>query len=236
MSEAALNAPAPPGWFGKLPNRGDFASRRLPDDFIRRWDDWLQHGLASARNELGDVWLARYLVAPIWRFWLAPDTLGAAAWAGLLMPSVDRVGRHFPLTIAAPAGPSAGSLAAVLEAQDWFRALDSVARQVLDVEFTVEDFEGKLAMLATPDFDVASDAEAQHLASALLQAFSPADVTPQGGLETPRSALLPGSVWWCDGAAEAAQFACFAALPPAASFAGLLRDGGIGPVSTTGGP
>src|SRR5690606_36950533 len=30
-----------PGFYGKLPSRGDFVSRRLPADFIGQWDAWL---------------------------------------------------------------------------------------------------------------------------------------------------------------------------------------------------
>src|SRR6185295_13380063 len=97
MSEAAV---APPGWYGKLPNLGDFASRRLPPSFVDGWDAFLQRGLVAARDEWGPGWLDRYLVAPILRFWLGPGVLGDGAWAGLVMPSVDRVGRHFPLTVA----------------------------------------------------------------------------------------------------------------------------------------
>ncbi|HEY1392392.1 MAG TPA: type VI secretion system-associated protein TagF [Methylibium sp.] len=229
MPEAALNTS--PGWYGKLPNRGDFASRRLPDDFISGWDDWLQQGLACAREDLGEeAWLARYLVAPVLRFWLAPGVLGAVAWTGLLMPSVDRVGRHFPLTVAVPAGLSAGSLAAVLAAADWFSALDGAARQVLDVEFTVEDFEARLATIAVPDFDAAGDAGSpgpQQLASALLQPFMPRQQQAggpglPGGPEASPEVPQPCSLWWREGASDAAQFACYPALPPAASFAGLL--------------
>ncbi|HJW12307.1 MAG TPA: type VI secretion system-associated protein TagF [Albitalea sp.] len=131
------------GWFGKMPYLGDFASRRLPDEFIRGWDDWLQRGLAAMHAELGADWLARYLVAPVRRFWLAPGLLGDSGWAGVLMPSVDSVGRHFPLTIA----QHAASLDAMLAAGDWFRAVDAAARKVLDVEFSVDDLEHELAQV-----------------------------------------------------------------------------------------
>jgi type VI secretion system protein ImpM len=133
------------GWYGKLPNLGDFASRRLPGPFIDGWDDWLQRGLAAARDE--PAWLERYLVAPILRFWLGPGLLGDGAWAGLVMPSVDRVGRHFPLTLARPAG----ALADTLAARAWFDRLDSAARKVLDVSFTVDDFERELAAIEADD-------------------------------------------------------------------------------------
>ncbi len=39
--------------------------------------------------------------APIWRFTLAPGLAGRYPVFGVLMPSVDRVGRQFPLTLVA---------------------------------------------------------------------------------------------------------------------------------------
>ena len=88
------------GWYGKIPALGDFASRRLSTEFISTWDSWLQHSMAASRATLGERWLDIYLTSPIWRFALMPETVDASAWAGLLMPSVDKVGRHFPLTFA----------------------------------------------------------------------------------------------------------------------------------------
>jgi type VI secretion system protein ImpM len=43
-----------------------------------------------------------YLTFPVWRFLLPVGVLGSTAWTGVLMPSVDRVGRYFPLTLATP--------------------------------------------------------------------------------------------------------------------------------------
>ena len=202
MSEATLSASAVPGWFGKMPNLGDFASRRLPDGFVRRWDRWLQRSLASARSELGDGWLDAYLVAPILRFWLAPGVLGDGGWAGLMMPSVDRVGRHFPLTFARPFEP----LAAALAAHAWFRALDGAARQVLDVEFTIDDLERELAKIPLADGAAADDA-AERLAARLLGRCA---------------ARRPCSLWWCGDAGDEAKFQCFASLPPATAFASMI--------------
>ncbi|HEV7912914.1 MAG TPA: type VI secretion system-associated protein TagF [Albitalea sp.] len=203
MSEAAVKPLALPGWFGKLPALGDFAQRRLPEVFVRRWDRWLQRSLDSARAELGDGWLDAYLVAPMRRFWLAPGVVGARGWAGLMMPSVDRVGRHFPLTIARPLEP----LGAALAAQAWFRALDAAARQVLDVEFSVDDLEQALANVAM-DLDPMPDEAADRLAQRLLGRCA---------------AGTPCSVWWCDGALLDDEFLCFAPLPPADAFASLIE-------------
>jgi type VI secretion system protein ImpM len=201
MSEAAVNHATAAGWFGKLPNLGDFASRRLPERFVQRWDAWLQQGLAATRGELGAAWLERYLVAPIYRFWVAPGVLDEQAWAGILMPSVDRVGRHFPLTVAQPAS----ALEAALASLDWYRAIDAAARQVLDVQFGVDEFEQRLAAIAPPSPDAAALAVAQRLA---------------GTLQRP----LPCSVWWCGDAGDGTAFLCVDDLPPAASFAAMLHS------------
>src|SRR5665213_103834 len=94
-----------PGWYGKLPSLGDFASRRLEADFIEPWDLWLGEAIQAQRDSMGDAWLDAYLQSPPWRFILMPGVLSefdpGLILAGVLMPSVDRVGRYFPLTIAA---------------------------------------------------------------------------------------------------------------------------------------
>jgi type VI secretion system protein ImpM len=89
------------GLFGKLPARGDFVRNGLPGSFVAPWDAWLQAGLAASHVRLGEDWLPAWLQAPVWRFALAPGVCGPDAAIGVMLPSVDRVGRYFPLTLAA---------------------------------------------------------------------------------------------------------------------------------------
>ena len=90
---------AVPGWFGKLPGMGDFAHRRLPEAFRKQWDDGLHDGLLQLRERHAN-WTVRYLEAPLWCFVLGRGVVGDGCWMGVLMPSVDGVGRYFPFTIA----------------------------------------------------------------------------------------------------------------------------------------
>jgi type VI secretion system protein ImpM len=217
MSEAVVNVVAP-GWFGKIPNLGDFVSRRLPEEFIRAWDDWLQRSLIKAREQLAQDWLSSYLVAPIRRFWIAPGVIGDAAWVGILMPSVDSVGRHFPLTIAMAIGTATPeeSLASALSARDWFGAIDEAARQVLDVHFTADELED--ALFHVSPFNSEPDLE-EFLRDESAHSFD--DARELAAAFVDAKAKSVGSVWWCDDPLLATRFA---GLPPAASFVSLLND------------
>lgn len=143
-----------PGWYGKLPTLGDFASRRLEASFIEPWDLWLGEGLAAQREQLGEAWLDAYLGSAVWRFVLMPGALPAqaepAALAGVLMPSVDRVGRYFPLTLVTklPHLPvSAGEVEGLLA---WLHRLEDVAVDALHEDWSIEDLDAALEALPAP--------------------------------------------------------------------------------------
>jgi type VI secretion system protein ImpM len=87
------------GIYGKLPSHGDFLQRRVPPEFLTPWDEWLQGGIAASRAALANQWTNTYLTSPVWRFALSASACGRAPVAGLMAPSVDRVGRFFPLTL-----------------------------------------------------------------------------------------------------------------------------------------
>lgn len=91
---------------------------------------WLQSGLPAARMALGERWNACYMSAPIWRFTLSPAVAGRMAVQGVLMPSVDRVGRGFPLTLMWLG--QFGGLDAHLAATSFFEKLEDVALSALD--------------------------------------------------------------------------------------------------------
>ena len=159
----ATTGPAaqPPGWHGKLPTLGDFASRRLTPAFLDLWDAWLAAGLQRLRDRDPAGWLDAYLAAPSRRFLLMPGALpgnlGAQAWAGVLMPSVDRVGRYFPFTIvqalqAPPACP--------LQMQSlwhWLGRLDELAADALHDDWGIAPLEAELARIAGPDLGGSAD-------------------------------------------------------------------------------
>lgn len=95
------------GAYGKMPALGDFFRLRVAQEFVTVWDGWLQAVLLSSRQILGGRFEDCYMTAPVWRFVLPPGMAGGTGMIGVLMPSVDRVGRLFPLTLVGPCGPAA---------------------------------------------------------------------------------------------------------------------------------
>jgi type VI secretion system protein ImpM len=106
MSASGSATGAVRGFYGKLPARGDFVRAGLPGGFIAPWDAWIQRVLVGSRARLGEMWLAAWMEAPVWNFLLPAGVCGPEAAAGVWLPSVDRAGRHFPLTLAM-VGPDA---------------------------------------------------------------------------------------------------------------------------------
>jgi type VI secretion system protein ImpM len=124
-----LDAETPRGFSGKIPARGDFVHGGLPRDFLDPWNDWLERVIADSRDLMGDAWLAAFLEAPVWRFTLPPGSCGARAAVGLFLPSVDRVGRYFPLTFAALPAAAVGVNGAWSE---WLEAAEAIGRGALE--------------------------------------------------------------------------------------------------------
>jgi type VI secretion system protein ImpM len=207
-----------PGYFGKLPCRGDFVRRDLSPDFVRAWDAWLQAGMTASREALGEAWLDRYLRAPVWRWALAGGVAGELPALGVLLPSVDRVGRWFPFTLACPLPPGTHPLGIYRDAQGWLAGAEELALSVLGDGFDLDRFHAALDALRPPE-GLAPDPPPADLARGLR--LEPLDAP---ALAARLAACLPmGSLWWSEGGAGvAASLLLFQGLPSPPSFRGLL--------------
>ena len=120
------------GWYGKIPATGDFIARRMPPAFSEAWDRWLQGAIAGSRERLSERWRDSFLSMPVWRFVLSPGMLTPNAWAGVMVPSVDAVGRYFPLAVAAALPSASVDLVGTLfAAQSWFDQIEAVALEAI---------------------------------------------------------------------------------------------------------
>lgn len=210
------------GFFGKVTSHGDFVSRRLPQRFVQTWDSWLQPALQISRSQLGTAWLSTYLSSPIWRFALAPGVCDANAWAGLLMPSVDRVGRYFPLTIAAGVESNVLLRDWLSGADAWYTRLEALALSSLQADFDLQVFDEVLSTIRAP--------LARSVAAPRPGVLSCDKVQLMPGREPSDAAIAVGvpetaaqSLWWTDGSERVAPCVLQCrALPVVEGFTAML--------------
>lgn len=184
------------GFFGKLPSRGDFVRHGLPPSLVQPLDAWWQVVLPGSQALLGRAWRDAWMEAPAWRFLLAPGCCGPDAAAGLWLPSTDRAGRLFPLTLALvlPSWQEAAGCGPFLDAAE------------------------AIALAA-----VEQDVPPEQLAAAVAAAAARVSGAPAPGaapLPGPRS-----STWWTSGSSRVAPGQRqHAGMPDAAAFAAMLQD------------
>lgn len=191
----ALLPQASAGLFGKLPSRGDFVREGLSRGFTDAWDEWWQRGLAATQERPEEEWLAAWLEAPVWRFVLPPGLLGSEGVLGLWLPSVDKVGRYYPLTIAAEAQGDWAPLVGAME--DFLASAEEAGRDALEI-----------------------DLEPSELGRRVREAFVVGEPPPSAVDVEPGRVS-----WWTDGGPRvAARVESGAALPVGARFAALMND------------
>lgn len=229
------------GCYGKIPALGDFLSRNLPAAFVEAWDSWLRRAMAACARGGDDGWSDRYLSAPIWRFLLAPGAMGETGRAGVLVPSVDRIGRCFPLTIATDI-PDGMAPTDMLDAwADGFERAEIVAIGTIGRALEPEAFVERVAALPAPSSvpppAVGCWTQADTPATGARTAGAPEDAgvarSLVGTLAPPLLAALPQSwsLWWhLEWEQRPATSVLFAGLPaPEAAAAMLLgswKEGG----------
>ena len=125
-----------PGFTGKIPSRGDFVQAGLPRDFTEPWHDWQATVIAGSRELMGAAWLPAFLEAPVWRFALPAGTCGTLSAIGLMLPSVDKAGRYFPLTFAAVSATAGTPDRAGWT--NWLDTVESLGRRALEEDISPE--------------------------------------------------------------------------------------------------
>jgi type VI secretion system protein ImpM len=235
------SSPIEVGFYGKLPCHGDFLRRRASDAFVEAWDAWLQACMSASRDALGDRWLDVYLTSPAWRFVCAAGACGPVPVIGLMVPSVDRVGRYFPLTVVADLPADVALLVAATELSPFFESaerlvVDTLATEEVDFgrfDDRVISLGDELAAILQPRPVVLEAAAAVMLNDDASNGWH-LPIASSGQLGATFEQLLslrlsamydPLVLWWTEGSANV-EPSCLvvAGLPPPETF-GALLDG-----------
>ena len=215
--------------FGKTPSKRDFIAPGAPRGFLNVWEPWMQAGLSSSKHSLDRHWQERFLTAPIWRFWLGQGICGATVM-GAFMPSLDGVGRYYPLTVLATArGGEAFAPPQMDMHAEWFAGAENYLLDTLEATASFEDISTRLDALPVPapHDGQRDDTSLTRLAANCLFAAPEAGVTSGVFSAFQAADWLPlhaqRSYWWTEGGDGFAPQALAAqGMPPAEVFAGFL--------------
>jgi type VI secretion system protein ImpM len=219
------------GFFGKLPTHGDFVHRELPDVFLNRWDAWLQDVISASQAHLGQHWLDAYLTSPIWRFVLDRDVIDGTAWAGMLMPSVDRVGRYFPFTVATRIDGSDDLARIATAAEPWFAGIESqglalLDRDVLDLGELLRELPAWPHEAGVPSRETFVDTD-RVIGGPWDPTVALAGSVARWADRHARARLAPATLWWSGGSHElGARWRMHRGLPRSDDYVAMLRVNG----------
>ena len=197
-------------WYGKLPSLGDFAGRRMSHALTTEWDGWLRAGMDELRRADDAGWPDTFVSAPLW-FFIAHVASSGSPVMGALAPSMDRVGRYYPLTVMATAPRTgcpfgddaevksflAGARAAIVEARRRTLSVDELDRRVTQL---TSPFESAPPIEREPSLihDILTDLTEASRAHQSAVGEQPAEniVLPPGDWRLRAAGLREQSLWW----------------------------------------
>ena len=136
------------GYYGKIPDKGDFISKNLPISFTDPWHRWTKESIACSKQQLQQSWEESYLTAPLYHYVLSPGVCGNVMWLGVMMPSVDKIGRYYPMTLCRSISLAANPFTVFEQYQTWLEEAENLLLTCLAEDFSLDRFDSALAQLS----------------------------------------------------------------------------------------
>lgn len=135
------------GMYGKVPAHPDFISDTLHVDISNELYDWAQVVMYHSREKMSEnKWLSAYLVSPIWRMVVPKNEFRTHDWVGVMVPSVDALGRYFPLFIVFEADFKTLTVEWLFkECTELFTIMEAVAMRALQQQLNFSQLKSLLA-------------------------------------------------------------------------------------------
>lgn len=227
--------PSTVGFCGKIPAHGDFVSRNLPEEFLGPWNQWTQTVISASQEQLENLWLETFLTSPIWRFAVSPGGCSSVGFCGMMIPSVDKVGRYFPFTMVEFTDDE--PLNIMRNGTEWFEAAQQVLLKGLEEDLNIEAICDAAANLP-PLTEIAQEKQGgkQHNYSIETPHHSRATLTLPLESISDTSEQMPGiaqalikrlfpnhSIWWTEGSdkIQPTMLIC-EGMPPISGFSAML--------------
>ena len=223
------------GFCGKIPAHGDFVSRNLPDEFLTPWNQWTQTVIGASQEQLENLWLETYLTSPIWRFAASPGACCANGFCGIMIPSVDKVGRYFPFTMIELTDDE--PLNIMRNGTQWFTAAQQVMLRGLEEDISIESLLANAANLPSlaqieqvktsqsqRNYSIETPHHSRMTLSLPLDNVQDTTVMMPGIVQVLIKRLFPQhSIWWTEGSERIPPTMLICeGMPPISGFSAML--------------
>ena len=166
-----------------------------------------------------------------------PGVCGNKAWAGILMPSVDKVGRYFPLTICGELQRLPASTEELGALLGWINQLQQPALAALETQHTVEQLEIELQprlLDLFPEIEEKQRTTILRLARTAVSAVNNiipiasattttiANIMSFSAAQALADAYFGKTLWWCQ-IDTTTFFKCCSGLPDTDEFVCMLQ-------------
>lgn len=206
----------PWGYMGKVPNRGDFLTHNITPELQDLLFEWCQATMAVSREQLGDDWLDAYLTSPIWHFGASPGVFVEQGVIGTLIPSIDRVGRHFPFMVLSE---FSGTAFEAWHQPEWSSSMEDSVLAVLDDDWNEQSWQRRLEAIDPPPSSPARMRWPGDEGNLMI----PGDVDEGDWLRALIERRRGQAIWWTRGSSRVAPSTLITdGLPKVAQFAAML--------------
>ncbi len=235
QKEPVEKKPSTIGFCGKIPAHGDFVSRNLPEEFLGPWNQWIQTVISASQEQLENLWLQTFLTSPIWRFAVSPGGCSSIGFCGMMIPSVDKVGRYFPFTMIEFTDDE--PLNIMRNGTEWFEAAQQVLlkglEEDLDIEAICEEATNlsSLAEIAQEklgnkkqNYSIETPHHSRATLTLPLDSISNTSEQMPGIAQVLIKRLFPNhSIWWTEGSdkIQPTMLIC-EGMPPISGFSAML--------------
>ncbi len=232
------------GYCGKLPQRGDFVSGRIPTTFMNTWDDWAQQ-LVTVSNQIKlTTGKNSWFNLPVYRFYLSTGIAGESAWVGLMLPSSDSVGREYPFCLARDIEPNSPPDEALALHQNFFVHAEQLIEQLFNNNLDFSDINDSLneldmaTTISTDSYSSSSISRPSAEAALCIRQTSPADTNDTMFWKNAATALLRSScsaysIWSTSPLSNSTQETLICEAMPSASISSNLFIGNFSPQQWT---
>ena len=223
------------GFCGKIPAHGDFVSRNLPDEFLTPWNQWTQTVIGASQEQLENLWLETYLTSPIWRFAVSPGACCSKGFCGIMIPSVDKVGRYFPFTMIEFIDDE--PLSIMRNGYNWFTRAQQVMLRGLEEDISIEDLlaaASELPILAntvqkkttksTQNYSIETPHHNRQTLTLPLESVEDTNPLMPGIAQILIKRMFPQhTIWWTEGSEriQPTMLVC-EGMPPISGFSAML--------------